>query len=95
MRFNIVDFEGETVEEFDASGHRPEVLESIHLDALKLAAAWGYTAYPDDYAMFDADGNSVALVDPYGPNKWRKEIARDFAHIGMERGKDQCPANER
>jgi len=89
MRFTIEtdgQFEDiETVESFDGRGHRDTRL-SHHLDALKLAAAWGYHKY-DGYRMTDEDGHEVALVDPYKSRKWERQIKQDLAHITAERAR--------
>lgn len=81
MKFHI-EQDGVTVESFEAAGHR-DTKKSAYLDALKVAAAWGYHKY-EGYCMFAEDGTPIAIVDPYKSAKWKKVMHKDYLHIVRE-----------
>lgn len=79
MKFTIEQY-GEIVEEFEAAGHR-DTKKSTYLDALKVAAAWGYHKYDGYYTLSAEDGTQIAIVDPYKSAKWKKVMHKDYLHI--------------
>jgi len=68
-----------TVESFEAEGHR-DTKKSAYLDALKIAAAWGYHNHTG-YVLVAEDGTPISIVDPYRSKKWQKVMHEDYLHI--------------
>jgi len=79
MRYQI-EQDGVVVEDFEAEGHR-DTKKSAHLDALKVAAAWGYHKY-DGYVMTEFEsGAHIKIVDPYKSKKWQGVMHDDYLHL--------------
>ena len=75
MKFWISDEFNTEFESFDTEGHSNNNL-SVHLDAMKIAAAWGYHNH-DGFYLQTEDGFIYEVEDPYKTEYWQNLIAFD------------------
>lgn len=65
MKFFIDDQVGSSFESFETAGHDDNNL-SAHLDAMKVAHAWGYSdTCAGEFFLITEDGFIYQVVDPY------------------------------
>ena len=79
MKYWIDNESGDNFECFETEGHTSSNLSS-HLDALKIASAWGYSA-ENGYFLHTEDGFLLEVVDPYHSEEWGAQIAFDYGSI--------------
>jgi hypothetical protein len=77
MRFWIDTVQGDNYESFETEGHSKTHL-SAHLDAMKIADAWGYS---NGYLLKTEDGFEYEVVDPYRTKKWIDLMNLDYEDI--------------
>jgi len=79
MNFWIIDEAGDELEAFQAEGHTGRNL-SAHLDAMKVASAWGYSGQ-NGHLLHTEDGFIYEIVDPYADEAWRLQAAFDLGAL--------------
>lgn len=79
MKFWISDESNTEFESFSTEGHSNNNI-SAHLDAMKIAAAWGYHNHSGFFLQTE-DGFICEIVDPYRDEYWQNLIAFDHGVI--------------
>jgi len=77
MKFWIRTEQGDTYESFNTSGHCDTAVSS-HLDAVKIAFAWGYSV-SNGFYLHTEDGVVHNIVDPYQVAPWKNQIDHEVS----------------
>jgi len=79
MKFWIVDEADDEYETFETKGHADTNLSS-HLDAMKIAQAWGYCDHEGFY-LHTEDGFLYDTTEYYTDPLWNKVMSDDLAAV--------------
>ena len=82
MQFWIHEGDNYNYESFETDGHMSSNI-SAHLDAMRLAAAWGYSDH-EGYYLSTEDGHLYEIVDPDKDDYWMPQVATE-AGMWIER----------